>query len=140
MKDKEITHSGVVLEVNDDVINITIEANSACAGCHAKGSCNMSEKSDKIVEVKNTKHYNLKVGDTVTVVITKEAGIYAVLLAYIMPVILVVLSLWFFIFLNLSEIVAFALMLVVIGIYYIILYLFKKRIFNRINIKIQNSY
>lgn len=137
MKYKEITHTGVVSSIGNGVIFVTVEANSACAGCHSKGSCSMSEQSEKIIEVSASKHGTLSVGDSVTVVISRQAGIYSVALAYLVPVVLIVASLWALTELGYSELVAFGFMIGVTALYYVILYLLRKTILNRINIKIK---
>lgn len=137
MKEKEITHSGTVSTIENGVVFITVEATSACAGCHAKGSCTMSETEEKIVEIGAEKHPDLKVGEEVTVVISREAGLYAVIMAYLVPVLLVVVSLWIFELLKMEELLSFGIMLLIVAIYYVLLYLFKKKILNKINIRIK---
>lgn len=137
MKEREITHIGTVSSITEGVIHIRVEANSACAGCHAKGSCTMSETTEKIVQVNQDNYSGLCVGEQVTVVITREAGVFAVLTAYIIPVALIVLALWGFAELGYNELITFSLMIAIVSIYFIILYLLRKKIVKRINIKIK---
>lgn len=137
MKEKEITHSGLVSTIHNGVVYITIEASSACAGCHAKGSCTMSETEEKIVEIGAEKHPDLKVGEEVTVVISREAGIFAVIMAYLVPVLLVIASLWIFELAKMEELLSFAIMLLIVALYYVLLYLFRNKILNKINIRIK---
>lgn len=137
MKDREITHIGTVSSITQGVIHITVEANSACAGCHAKGSCTIGETSEKIIHVNSDKYSELGIGEQVTVVITREAGFFAVIMAYLLPVAIIILTLWGFGELNFDELTTFSFMIAVIAIYFIILYLLRKKILKKINIKIK---
>ena len=51
-------HKGIVTEVTDDLVRVKIESVSACAACHAKGLCSMSDKTDKIIDVKRSQLKN----------------------------------------------------------------------------------
>lgn len=87
-----IEHSGIITKIDDSTIYISIIAESACASCHAKGMCNVSEMTEKIVEVSNH-NYDYKVGETVTVVLEKALGMKAVFYGYFLPFLIVLSSL-----------------------------------------------
>ena len=89
---ENIEHSGIITEINDSTIFISIIAASACASCHAKGVCGIADMKEKIIEVAN-KNYDYKVGETVTVVLEKALGMKAVFYGYFLPFIIVLLSL-----------------------------------------------
>ena len=46
-----VSHEGVVTKITDDELEIKILAQSACAACHAKSACSMSEQAEKILTV-----------------------------------------------------------------------------------------
>ena len=60
-----IKHDGTVLEVEKDRIKVCISSAAACVGCMVEGSCTLSDKEEKIIDV--TGNYNVKAGDHVTV-------------------------------------------------------------------------
>ncbi len=140
MRRGSIEHTGRVTEVGSEIIKVLINSSSACAGCHAKSKCGLSEGSTRIIEVKvKDTPFSLAVGDIVDVTITTTEGAYAVVLAYLIPVTLVVLSLWIGEEAGLSELLSFIAMICSVTLYYLILGTLKKRLQKRINIKIDKK-
>jgi len=124
---KIVSHKGVVVAVDGRRLKVQIESVSACAACHAKGMCTLSDKEEKLIDIESPAAVDKKVGDVVTVVVTQQRGMQAVVLAYILPAIVVILSLVGL--LNIvSEPVAIILSLLSLAVYYILLYLFRNRI------------
>lgn len=124
---KTFSHKGVVVAVDGRRLKVQIESVSACAACHAKGMCTLSDKEEKLIDIESPAAVDKKVGDVVTVVVTQQRGMQAVVLAYILPAIVVILSLVGL--LNIvSEPVAIILSLLSLAVYYILLYLFRNRI------------
>jgi sigma-E factor negative regulatory protein RseC len=121
-----INHEGIVQKSDDKSVIVSISAASACSGCHAEGSCTLSGKEEKIIEV--TGSYNVKPGDTVTIVMKQSMGFAALFLGYVLPLISVVAFLIIFISLNFTELVAGLASLAILIPYYIILFFFRKRI------------
>lgn len=124
---KTVSHKGVVFAVDGNKIKVQIESVSACAACHAKGMCTLSDKEDKLIDIECSKAVGKKVGDVVTVVVAQQRGMQAVVLAYILPAIVVIISLVGL--LNIvSEPVAIILSLLLLAVYYLILYLLRNKI------------
>lgn len=137
MVQKEIKHSGIVTSIANKRIYITIKSESACASCHAKGACSMSERVDKIIDVSAIDYPQVSIGDTLEVVISKQSGIFAVIIAYIIPVIIAVASLYIFKTIGLNELFSGLYMLALVVLYFVIIYLLNKRIVSKINISIK---
>ena len=89
-----IEHQGVIISIDGKVAHVKIEQTSACASCHVKSVCGASEKSEKIIDA-NLMDTSLKIGDQVTVIGQKSLGIQAILLAYVLPFVLIVVILFF---------------------------------------------
>jgi sigma-E factor negative regulatory protein RseC len=89
-----IEHQGVIISIDGKVAHVKIEQTSACASCHVKSVCGASEKSEKIIDA-NLMDASLKIGDQVTVIGQKSLGIQAILLAYVLPFVLIVVILFF---------------------------------------------
>ena len=122
-------HKGIVTEITDDLVRVKIESASACASCHAKGLCSMSDKTDKIIDVKRTllqKEYH--VGDEVTVVASSGKGLLAVVFAYIIPALVVVAAIAVMLAVGASELVASVVALALVAVYYFILYLLRSKL------------
>lgn len=91
--DNEIEHLGVVHQVTDTHIQVQILQQSACSGCHAKGACTSADMDDKYVdvEIKDTSKY--KVGEHVTIYGKTSMGMFAVLIAFVIPFLLILVEL-----------------------------------------------
>ena len=126
---KIVTHKGKVIHLEGLDVRVMIESMSACAACHAKGMCTLSDKEDKIIDIKVSaeRAAKLNVGDEVVVAVSQQRGMQAVLLAYILPAIVVILSLILLLKL-LPEPLAILSALAVLGIYYYVLYLFRNKL------------
>ncbi len=96
MSEKTITHPGFIRSVSDKSAEILIISKSGCASCEINGSCSVSDTEEKIVEVVLKDNENLKTGDQVVVEMKQSQGTWAVLLAYVFPFILVIVSLIIF--------------------------------------------
>ena len=87
-----IKHKGVVEKVDDSHVVVRIVQTSACSSCSAKGLCNASESKEKFIDVYGvSSKYNK--GDEVTVCGTTSMGMRAVLLAFGVPLLILVLAL-----------------------------------------------
>lgn len=126
---KIVTHKGKVIHLEGLDVRVMIESMSACAACHAKGMCTLSDKEDKIIDIKVSaeRAAKLNVGDEVMVAVSQQRGMQAVLLAYILPAIVVILSLILLLKL-LPEPIAILSALAVLGVYYYVLYLFRNKL------------
>ena len=80
-----IDHAGRVERVEGDKVFVVIVSNSACGTCQARKACGLSETSEKIVEVATADAARYAAGDEVVVSVRKHMGLRAVLLAYVMP-------------------------------------------------------
>jgi sigma-E factor negative regulatory protein RseC len=134
-KPNVIEHLGRVDAVTPNDIRVVIISQSACASCHAKGACTASDVSEKIVVISKTNH-NFLVGETVKVLLKQSLGFKALFLGYILPLIVVIVSLFTY-SAFLSEGKAGLLSLATLLPYYAILYLFKNKISKQFNFDIE---
>jgi sigma-E factor negative regulatory protein RseC len=121
-----IEHDGVVLKSDRNSVAVKITSVSACSGCHADGFCSIADKKDKIIDISG--RYNLVPGEKVTVLMKKSMGYSAVMLGYVIPLILVIVLLMILGSMSLSEFITGFGSLAVLVPYYLILWLFRKRI------------
>ena len=121
-----IIHKGVVSKSDNESVTVIITPGSACSGCHAEGSCSLSGKVEKPVIVKG--RYNLNEGDNVIVSMKQSTGFTALFLGYVLPLIIVITSLIILVSLSYPELVSGLVSISSLLPYYLILYLFRKRI------------
>ncbi len=128
MENKEIIHEGYIASMNAALIEVNIESKSACASCHASGACHAADQSNRIIQVKNNACYtHLKVGDVVTVQGNFTSGLTAVLFAYVLPFILILLTLILSSAITNNNLVSGILALGITVPYYILLYFYRNR-------------
>ena len=118
---KKIEYPGVISQVNDNIVQVKIVQKTACADCHAKSMCNLSDMKEKILEIQDN-GYNFKPGDEVFVVGATSLGLKAVMLAFLFPLLIMVTILLLGTRLSDSEIIGAGVAILSLVIYYIVLY------------------
>lgn len=121
-----IEHTGVIQQIEDNFVQVLIEQQSACSTCHANGSCLSADKSEKIIDVENT-GATYCVGDKVMLSGRQSIGLQAVLLAFVIPFVLILITLIVLQLFIASELVSGTLALLVLIPYYGVLSLFNKK-------------
>lgn len=87
-----ISHEGIIDHIESDTVFVRILSKSACAECHSKSMCGVSEMTEKLIEVKqNTSGFEQ--GQTVNVILDRSLGNKAVLLGYFIPFLLLIITL-----------------------------------------------
>ncbi len=123
---ERIVHEGIIDHISSDSVFVRILSKSACAACHSNGICSVSEMTEKLVEVKVNKP-DLIVGQIVNVILDRSLGNKAVVLGYLFPFLLMILTLLVASqFLN--ELLSGLLAIAVLIPYYFLLSLFKNRL------------
>jgi sigma-E factor negative regulatory protein RseC len=132
MKNTEtISHEGIVTKITDDELEIKILAQSACAACHAKSACGMGEQAEKILTVPRPEGKDFTLNQRVNVRMGIGQGNKAAVLAYLFPIILLLVVLFACLGFGLNEGLSALISIVALIPYYIVLYLkrdkFKKQ-------------
>lgn len=129
MKDS-IKHIGEVVSISDQIIAVSIIQNSACADCHAKTACSISDSKEKIIEIPN-RYPSVEKGQKVVIEGKTTMGMKAVLYAFVLPLILLFLVLILTLYIKGDEGLAALLAITSLGIYCFVLFLlrdtFKKK-------------
>ena len=123
MTNETISHEGVVTKITDDELEIKILAQSACAACHAKSACGMGEQAEKILTVPRPKDKEFTLMQKVKVKMAIGKGNKAAILAYLIPIILLLAVLFVCLGLGFGEGLSALISIVALIPYYIILYL-----------------
>ena len=110
---------------------------SACSSCVAKKLCNSSESKEKTIDIycENTTLY--KVGEEVTIVGTIGMGMNAVLWAYVVPLLLLIVALSLAIYFIHSEPLSALIAVGVLFIYYLALYFNRNRLNKKFSFNIK---
>ncbi|WP_195407819.1 SoxR reducing system RseC family protein [Bacteroides congonensis] len=128
MTNNTIKHLGIVESIQGSHLSVRIVQTSACAACSAKGHCSSADSKDKIIDIMDTAAASYQVGERVMVVGETSMGMMAVVLAFIIPFVLLIFSLFLFMSLIGNELYAALLSLAILVPYYFILWLNKTRL------------
>jgi sigma-E factor negative regulatory protein RseC len=123
---ERITHEGIVDHIDGDAVYVRILSKSACAECHSKGMCGVSEMTEKLIEVKQNIS-GFTQGQVVNVILDRSLGNKAVLLGYFIPFLILVITLLIS-SLYLSELWSGLLAIAVLIPYYLLLFFFKDKL------------
>lgn len=134
-----IEHDGIIDHIAGNVAHVKIESVSACASCHAKGVCSAADQEEKYLDVPlyNTRHQQ---GDPVVVQVAKRLGFRAVALGYVYPFLLLMVVLVGMLAAGARELNAGIFALLSIVPYYLLLYLFRKRITSTFTFSIKKTF
>ena len=100
---KTITHPGYIRKVEGKNAEVVIISKSGCASCEINGSCSVSDMEEKVIDVDLNEGQNYKTGSQVTVVMKQSQGTWAVLLGYVFPFLVVLISMILLSYLKLDE-------------------------------------
>lgn len=87
---REIRHSGIVEAVEGDRLRVRITQIAACSACRAADRCAAAERRDKTVDVPRSGDYTP--GDSVVVATSERTGFYAVTIAFVVPLVLMLIA------------------------------------------------
>ncbi|MEE1019864.1 MAG: SoxR reducing system RseC family protein [Bacteroidales bacterium] len=134
MKEDCVEQKGIVIKKQEDKVIVKIEQKSTCSSCHARGACTSLDKKDKEIEIKTKDTQNYNIGDEVIITISTKLGLKAVFIAFVLPLILLVIALFLSIKLfSLTQSLSALVSLLVVAAYYFFLYkqnLFLSKEFN----------
>ena len=89
-----IKHRGIVENIKGPHIQVRIVQTSACSACSVKGHCNASESKEKLVDVFDVKSSSYRKGEEVMLYGTTSMGMQAVLLAFGIPFVVLLVTLF----------------------------------------------
>ena len=134
MREDCVEQKGIVIKKQENKVVVKIEQKSTCSSCHARGACTSLDKKDKEIEITTKDVENYNIGDEVIITISTKLGMKAVFIAFVLPLILIVIALFLSIkIFSLSQSLSALISLLVLSAYYFFLYkqnLFLSKQFN----------
>lgn len=133
----KIKHAGVVDGVEGGCVRVRILQSSACSACKVAAHCNASETKEKIIDVMDADASHYQKGDQVMVVADTAVGFRASLYGYLLPLILMVVTLVGFLAATHSEGLAALSALGILMPYYVLLFLMRNKLRNRLSFTLE---
>ena len=136
-KAETIRHEGIIESLGAEGCTVRILQASACSSCSARQLCRSSESKEKLGEVRG--HYpTLHVGDRVMLVGSVRQGLRASVLAYVVPLIIMLVVL-FLVTHHYGEKLGALAALLALALYYGVLFLLKDKLAGQFSFRIENN-
>lgn len=123
MSRKDISHAGRIVDITPSVTTVEIISSSACASCHAKGLCGVSEEQVKIIELPTDPYASYVKGDEVDVCLKKSMGLKAVWISYVIPLIILMILILTLSAVTVHEVLVGLVAIGGVALYYLVIYL-----------------
>ena len=123
-----IKREGVVIDMNERFISVEILCQSACGSCRAKSLCSSGDQEIRVVEIESSGFTTYDIGEKVNIKIKSSLGFKAVWISYIIPAIILILTIFALLSLGASEPVSGLLSIVAVAIYYFIIWLIRDKL------------
>lgn len=127
---EKIEHEGIIYSVNPSHISVRITQKSACADCHAKSACSISDSKEKIIEIPDTSG-KYKIGDSVIISGDSHIGLTAVLFAFVIPLAITVIVLILVLYFTKSEELSIGCAVLALICYFCVLYFLQEKLKNK---------
>lgn len=134
---EKIEHEGIIKEIQNNKIRVSILSQAACASCHVKGACSMSDVEEKEVEIPLSNEQNVELGDKVKVFYEQKLGFFALFLGYVLPFLLIMTILIVGKQLGYREEIYGLASIGILVPYYSLLYVFKAKLRKRFRFSIE---
>ncbi len=134
-----IKHSGKIISISNNLIEVEIVNTSMCATCHAKGACGAQDSIKKTIEIQRCDNEHYELGEEVLVVMQKSLGWIAVLISYIFPLIILIILLLSLPTFQIPQIYTGLLSLLGMALYYWLVYIFRDRLTRNFIFKIEKT-
>lgn len=131
------SHPGVVDSIEGDCVKVRIVQTSACAACKVAAHCNASESKEKLVDVFGCDTAKYATGQEVVVSASREVANRALLLGFGLPLLLLIGVLLMVLRWTGDEGMAALASLGVLVPYYIVLWLLRDSIRQRVAFRIE---
>lgn len=133
----KIKHAGVVDGVEGECVRVRILQSSACSACKVAAHCNASETKEKIIDVMDADASHYQKGDQVMVMADTAVGFRASLYGYLLPLVLMVVTLVGVLAASHSEGLAAVSALGILIPYYVLLFLMRNKLRNRLSFSLE---
>ena len=137
---EQIIHPGIVKSISGNDLQVSIIAQAGCASCTLKGACSVSDAEEKIIDIYVENPHDYKNGENVDVFFKQSLGFRALFLGYLMPFLILVVSLIILMLITQKELLSGVISLMLLIPYYLILYFSKDKIKKTFAFSIKKSF
>ncbi len=128
MENNSISHIGIVQSVDGQEVTVKMTVESACAACHAKSLCGVSDSKDKIVKAVNVSDAHFEVGEKVNVEMRQSLAMKAIVICYLLPFIVLLTTFCVMSYFCQNELVNVLVTFAAVAAYFFFIWLFNHKI------------
>ena len=128
MENNSISHIGIVQSVDGQEVTVKMTVESACAACHAKSLCGVSDSKDKIVKAVNVSDAHFEVGEKVNVEMRQSLAMKAIVICYLLPFIVLLTTFCVMSYFCQNELVNVLVTFTAVAAYFFFIWLFNHKI------------
>ena len=128
MENNSISHIGIVQSVDGQEVTVKMTVESACAACHAKSLCGVSDSKDKIVKAVNVSDAHFEVGEKVNVEMRQSLAMKAIVICYLLPFIVLITTFCVMSYFCQNELVNVLVTFAAVAAYFFFIWLFNHKI------------
>ena len=128
MENNSISHIGIVQSVDGQEVTVKMTVESACAACHAKSLCGVSDSKDKIVRAVNVSDAHFEVGEKVNVEMRQSLAMKAIVICYLLPFIVLLTTFCVMSYFCQNELVNVLVTFAAVAAYFFFIWLFNHKI------------
>ena len=128
MENNSISHIGIVQSVDGQEVIVKMTVESACAACHAKSLCGVSDSKDKIVKAVNVSDAHFEVGEKVNVEMRQSLAMKAIVICYLLPFIVLLTTFCVMSYFCQNELVNVLVTFAAVAAYFFFIWLFNHKI------------
>jgi positive regulator of sigma E activity len=122
-----VEQKGIIETIENGIAVVNITSFSACASCHSKSACSMTDVAEKQIEVAvNNQQY--RKGELVNILMKKSLGLRATMLAYVLPFLVVIFALIVLTSIGLNEVISGIISIGALALYFFFLHLAKDKL------------
>ena len=133
---ESLQHRGIVESVEGRVVTVSVDRESACAGCHAKGICGSSGEK-RLIAVETEYAATFERGERVVVaLLSQRMGFSSVIWGYVLPLVVMLALLFGIKVAGGTDGIAAIASLGGVALYYVVLYVLRQTIERKIKFTI----
>lgn len=133
---ESLQHRGIVESVEGRVVTVSVDRESACAGCHAKGICGSSGEK-RLIAVETEYAATFERGERVVVaLLSQRMGFSSVIWGYVLPLVVMLTLLFGIKVVGGTDGIAAIASLGGVALYYVVLYVLRQTIERKIKFTI----
>lgn len=135
----KITHNGIIQAIEDEGITVRILQSAACGSCKIAGYCSASDQKEKLIYVAHSNIADYHVGESVVVYTEASTGYRAILIGYVIPLVLLVMTLFIIKEVTESDPLAALGSIGILIPYYFVVFLLRRKIYRMVEFKIEKT-